>query len=248
MRAVSGWKREMCTFPCWLSKTNQTKLLPQQRGDQTPELSWRSGVSELSRNSPKQLLLVEGEAALSSELTAWQGHPGCTKADPPKQPALIYSWSTTSVKKSPLYSHFPPICLVLAHSGMLLVKHKVDFIQFTTEHSFWNKQNPNRSGDIPTLFPWTHSGDIPLLTSPCLQWVTPECSQSCRGSCPALPTHLTPSPSPASQTHPNPSISYKRRWATQLFARFYVWPQLAGAGDSVGAWRTVGITRICIWI
>lgn len=134
---------------------------------------------------------------------------------------------------------------------MLLVKHKVDLIQFTAKHSLGNKTNRNHGGDIPTLFPWAHSGDIPLLTSPCLQWVTLECSQSCRGSCPALPTHLTLSLSwqhPCITNTPKSQHFIQEEMDNTAICTILCVAQLTGAGDSVGAWRTVGITRIRIWI
>lgn len=82
-----------------------------------------------------QLLLLEGCSGTlrtsSRELSAYSlagksrggSLPLMHKNNPPKQAALIYPWSTTSVRtESPVFSHIPSVCLVSAVSGMLTGK------------------------------------------------------------------------------------------------------------------------------
>lgn len=204
--------------------------------------------------APTQLLLLEGCSATrrtsSRELSAYslagKSRGGSLplemhKNNPPKQAALIYPWSTNSVQtESPVFSHFPSVCLVSAVSGMLTGK--------TWESSLLSSLQPNFHSEIKQSpkhnLPWIYSRDISLPNSPCLQWVTLWCSQLGRGSCPTLCPPASSLCHPASHCqHPRIKNTAKFQHLVQDFINsiatctilFYVWLQLAGDCGSARA-------------
>lgn len=74
MRIVSGWKKTDVHISVLTEQNTSDKASPTVERDQTPELSWRSRALQLS--SPKAAQVHTGEAAMSAQLTAWQGGPG----------------------------------------------------------------------------------------------------------------------------------------------------------------------------
>lgn len=151
------------------------------------------------------------------------------KNNPPKQAALIYPWSTTSVRtESPVFSHIPSVCLVSAVSGMLTGKTRESSLYPVYSQTFILKLSNPQS---------TICLEFTAGTSLCLIPLACNASQWGRGSCPTLCPPASSLCHPASHyQHPRITNTAKFQHLVQDFINsiatctilFYVWLQLAG--------------------